>query len=239
MKQKVTCIVCGKEEYVPASRAKTYKTCSVLCLSKFNSERYGSGIELTCPVCNNKFHVKPTQIGRRKYCCKKCQSQDYKTRYSGKDNPNFKNRQVDYDGYPIEYVNGLRVKTNRHVALQFLNLNQLPVGYHVHHRDCDVNNNLPHNLAVLTISDHKWLHKNFGNASLWAMMNDKITVEELASWSRDYNRAVKLLYMELKTQIGVFKSDELLETPEEDNQQPSLDGNIFEGSTTNNIPLDQ
>ena len=39
-------------------------------------------------------------------------------------------------------------------------------------------------------------------------------------------------------QIGVFKQDELLENPtlerqKEDNQQPSLDSNIFEGSTTN------
>ena len=37
------------------------------------------------------------------------------------------------------------------------------------------------------------------------------------------------------------KQGELLENPtpnigQEDNQQPSLDGNIFEGSTTNNIP---
>lgn len=32
---------------------------------------------------------------------------------------------------------------------------------------------------------------------------------------------------------GVFKQGELLENPEEDNQQPSLDSNIFEGSTTN------
>jgi hypothetical protein len=30
-----------------------------------------------------------------------------------------------------------------------------------------------------------------------------------------------------------LKQDELLETPEEDNQQPSLNSNILEGSTTN------
>jgi len=35
------------------------------------------------------------------------------------------------------------------------------------------------------------------------------------------------------------KSQELLETPKTDNQQPSLDRNIFEGSTTNSIPLEQ
>lgn len=32
---------------------------------------------------------------------------------------------------------------------------------------------------------------------------------------------------------GVLKQDELLENPEEDNQQPSLSSNTFEGSTTN------
>lgn len=37
--------------------------------------------------------------------------------------------------------------------------------------------------------------------------------------------------------IGVLKQGELLETPEVDNQQPSLNGNILEGSTTNSRVL--
>jgi hypothetical protein len=37
--------------------------------------------------------------------------------------------------------------------------------------------------------------------------------------------------------IGVLKQDELLESLIKDNQQPSLDSNIFEGSTTNSRVL--
>ena len=37
--------------------------------------------------------------------------------------------------------------------------------------------------------------------------------------------------------FGVLKQGELLENPEVDNQQPSLDSNIFEGSETNNRVL--
>ena len=221
MKQKVTCQICGKEEYVAPSRALRYKTCSITCMGKMNSELYSSGATLTCPVCKNKFSVKPTQLSRRKYCSKQCQAKAYQTKYAGESNPNFRNRQTDYDGYPITCSVGHRVKINRYVALEVLQLERLPSGYHVHHRDCDVNNNDGSNLALLTVSDHKWLHKQFGNSGLWAMMNSKITPEVLASWSRDYDKAYKILITELKTQIGVFKSDELLETPEEDNQQPS------------------
>lgn len=220
-KVKVTCQSCGKEEYVYPSRAIHYKTCSTTCMGKMNSELYSSGSTLICPVCKNKFSVKPTQLLRRKYCSKQCQKKDYKTRYAGESNPNFKNRQTDWDGYPIEYVNGAHVKTNRHVALITLGINKLPTGYHVHHRDCDINNNDSSNLALLTAADHRWIHKHFGNAGLWAMMNDKISIESLSSWSRNYDKAYRLLMTELKTQIGVFKSDELLENPDEGNQQPS------------------
>ena len=40
-----------------------------------------------------------------------------------------------------------------------------------------------------------------------------------------------------KIKNGEVKQGELLETPEMDNQQPSLERNLFEGSTTNNRPL--
>jgi hypothetical protein len=43
----------------------------------------------------------------------------------------------------------------------------------------------------------------------------------------------KLYILSIIDQIGVFKSEELLENPEVDNQQPSLNRNIFKGSTTN------
>ena len=51
--------------------------------------------------------------------------------------------------------------------------------------------------------------------------------------SCNYNISYKGLYFQYKTINVHDKQEELLENQEIDNQQPSLDSNIFEGSTTN------
>jgi hypothetical protein len=77
--------------------------------------------------------------------------------------------------------------------------------YLVHHKDENKLNNNISNLEITTRSKHTTLHNT-----------DKII-------HRGTDGRI----------IGVFKQGELLETPEEDNQQPSNDSNIIEGSTTN------
>lgn len=46
-------------------------------------------------------------------------------------------------------------------------------------------------------------------------------VEKVCSWSTDPQKAETLLPLTLEKQIGIFKSDELLENLEVGNQQPS------------------
>lgn len=78
--------------------------------------------------------------------------------------------------------------------------------YQIHHKDENHDNNDVSNLAVLTRSKHTTIH-NLEKEIIRDPNNGRIT--------------------------GIVKHCELLESPEVDNQQPSLDSNILEGSETN------
>lgn len=216
----VVCEICGKEERVYKSRSLTYKTCSVECRGKRSSVEKKQRHVKQCPTCLNDFELKKSHIDRRKYCSKTCQAVAYTTRYLGKNNPNCRHRHEDLSGYKISHE-GKTVAVHRMVAMEVLKIDTLPSGYQVHHRDCDVKNNDPENLALLSNSDHRWLHKQYGSATLWAFMRGLVDKATLVSWSNDFSRASQILDLNLTNQSVVFKSDELLETPEKDNQQPS------------------
>ena len=81
--------------------------------------------------------------------------------------------------------------------------------YDIHHINEIKTDNRLENLQILTRAEHRALHN---------------TLE--AQKVKKY-----------KAIIGVLKQGELLETPEVDNQQPSLDSNILEGSETSNRVL--
>lgn len=83
--------------------------------------------------------------------------------------------------------------------------------YDVHHINEIKTDNRIENLMILTKSEHATLH----------------------------NRLIYTKAKKFDSIIGVLKRGELLETPEVDNQQPSLDSNILEGSTTNDRVLDK
>lgn len=68
-KVKVTCVVCGKEEYVRPSRAKTYKTCCKECHKKYYSSLFNKQIECHCKVCRKTFYLKPYTYNRSKHHC--------------------------------------------------------------------------------------------------------------------------------------------------------------------------
>lgn len=81
----------------------------------------------------------------------------------------------------------------------------LKTGLQVHHIDLDHTNNDLNNLTILSKKQHTAVHSQ-----------------------------IRLLSEELTSKIiGVLKQGELLETPEVDNQQPSLNSNVLEGSETN------
>ena len=234
---EVICEICGKKEIVPRNRAERYHTCSKKCNAERMKNILSSKVEIKCSNCGKMFLVKISHSGRRNYCSKKCQAEAYKTRYLGSNNPNFRGDIVGKDGYKKVfdfkvYDYGKNIKYHRYVVSKVLGLKELPNGYCVHHRDCNKLNNDENNLVLLTNSEHRWLHKQFGNATLFGYCKGEISKEKLLSWCDNKELGEKLLDLTCIKQIGVFKGGELLENPEVGNQQPSADRDVCEGSTT-------
>lgn len=223
---KLKCIICNSEFIRYGKQIKSAKTCSKKCDSEYRKAEKNT----ECTQCKVMFHLKASAKKRYKrthgyFCSTKCVADFRKEYYLGENNPNFRPQVTkDTDGYKLAYLPKIgRVKIHHAVVFQTLGITEIPKGYNVHHRDCDINNNDPGNLVLLTSSDHRWLHKQFGNATLWAYMHNKITLNELLKWTNNKDKAKILLPQNILDQkvTGVFKLGELLETPEEDNQQPS------------------
>jgi len=164
----------------------------------------------TCAQCSRSFYLKPSRRKEKRtlgfFCSVTCSAIFKSNAYLGTKNPNNKNRNFDCDGYQIFspqtslLLSKKKIKLHIAVACEILQLESIPKGHHVHHRDCDVLNNSPDNLAVLKLADHVWLHKQFGNATLWAFMHGKISLNDLVSWSDDKVKAETLLTINILKQ---------------------------------------
>lgn len=206
MAVKKSCLICEKEFSVIDRRKDTAKYCGTSC-----RDIGLQGVKDTpCKQCGTMFHRKPYRKKTNKlgfFCSIACLASYKSIAYLGENNPNNRYRETDYDGYPIYspqcpegFVNGKKVKIHIAVAMETLGLDKIPKGFHVHHRDCNVMNNVPTNLVVLSTSDHVWLHKQFGRATLWAYMQGKIKAEDLVSWSDDPERANYILMLDVTQQ---------------------------------------
>lgn len=194
------CQVCSKPFSVIESRAETAKYCSRQCSTAAQRKAPNT----TCSTCGCAMRMKPSQVSRYQrslgvFCSVPCLAAAKRHGYEGERNPNYKGRNVDSDGYRLfplkaQRKHGVDVgREHQAVCCKALGLLRVPRGFHVHHRDCDVLHNEPTNLAMLSISDHKWLHKQYGVAVLWAFMRGKIDYDTLVAWSDDKRRAKKLL----------------------------------------------
>ena len=86
------------------------------------------------------------------------------------------------------------------VACRMLDIGQIPKGFHIHHRNCMETDNRPWNLALLTSSDHSWLHGQYGRATLRAFGDGEASYYTLVTWSDDPVRAGRLLLANLELQ---------------------------------------
>lgn len=203
MSKQLKCVICNKEFKVYGKRENTAKCCSKECMGLyFRAEK-----NTECTSCGSKFHIKESQKKRYKrtqgyFCSTKCVADFRKKEYLGDKNPNFrKDVNTDYDGYMITYLPKFgRIKLHHMVVFEILNIDRIPKGYHVHHRDCDINNNEPQNLVILSISDHKWVHKQFGSATLWAYYNNKINKNDMRDWCNDKERFDKIIDLNILRQ---------------------------------------
>ena len=212
MPVNINCKHCSKEFSVRPCKAETAKYCSKECKWAFNN--WSSEPNTVCTQCDKEFHLKPSAKKRYKrthgYFCSNICVSNFRSSgvYSGAKNPNYK-KGLDHDGYKrleAEHCNrlgfGIGMKLHQAVCCEVLGIKKITKGFHVHHRDCDILNNVPENLVILSISDHKWLHKQFGNATLWAHYHKKVSTNTLVSWSDDKERALRLLDINVTMQAN-------------------------------------
>lgn len=218
--------------------------CKTLFKKCADKSREGN-LNCTCEFCGKKFHRKQSHINKTKHitCSKEC---CYKLRsllYSGENNHQYglkgnlnasfkgektlkkNHNNIDIKVYtpfhPYADYNG-RVTEHRLIVEQnyklfdqkyFEEINGVVVlkkSSQVHHINFDHNDNRIENLMPVTRSEHTTIHNLFS-----MITRDKETGKI----------------------TGVIKQGELLEKPEEVNQQPSLSGDTFEGSETNSRVL--
>ena len=201
------CNECSCEYSVINSREDKSKFCSKKCLS----DNKRGDLNEKCDNCGKGFHLKKSAKKRYNrnmgvFCSMSCSSIYKKDYYKGKNNPNYRGRQYDSDGYRINHYPKVgRMKEHKYVVLNYLGIDNTPKDYIIHHRDCNIYENTPENLVLLTNNDHRWLHKQFGNATLWAFIHKKVTYSELISWSNDPERAKKILNLNIIKQKEKWK----------------------------------
>ena len=215
MDQKRICKVCNSEFI---SRHKN--RAGIYCSKKCEGQDRTLPPNTTCTECGYEYHIKPYRKGRAGklgyFCSVKCLSAAKKRLYAGESNPNYRNKTHDDDGYRIcapyssEYLKFGAMKLHRALCCEVLGLDNIPTGFHVHHRDCDPLNNVAENLVVLNVSDHKWIHKQYGLAPLWAYCKGKIGLETMVSWSNDHERARRLLPLNVNMQISTNDNEKFI-----------------------------
>ena len=138
-------------------------------------------------------------------------------------------------------ISGYNKELHKHVVKEhfgFSALKQIPKGYHIHHKDANHFNNDKTNLVMLPGNVHMLIHRYFGNVLISALHTNKLSREQFFSFCSNEQKQFyeQIIDLDITRQV-VVKQGELLETPEEDNQQPSIYRNIIEGSETNNRVL--
>lgn len=206
-----TCEICSAAFQVPRAREHTAKYCSRAC-SDAKPQHHATA---RCKECGIEFKRKASHAARNNafgnFCGIPCLSAAKKRLYRGDANPNSNGRNMSHDGYrlfsPAASLGlGLgKIKMHHAVAFQSFGITKLPAGLHVHHRDCDVLNNEPGNLQVMTSSDHKWLHHQYGVATLRAIMQGKIDIQDASLWSDDPLKAFGLLIADVTSQAVSYR----------------------------------
>jgi len=171
----VTCEICGKQDCVTPGRAKTYKTCSIVCRTERSSRILSKRVDVLCKVCGAKIPTKPSRVHKVSYCSSAECDKIFRSRLmSGEGNHQwglladknsswkggllFKNKYwyVYYPDHPTrpsdKYVKRCRLVVEASLG------RTLTSDEHVHHIDENTHNDSIENLMVLSLTEHVKLH---------------------------------------------------------------------------------
>ena len=182
------CAVCGKEVIAWGIRAKRENIyCSIQCRSIGLKSK---NLNVTCPVCGKKFHLKPyiANDGNTHCCSRECCNKHRSQRFSGKGNHQWglkgklnaswkSDEKITVHGYkrvrrlehPFKDCDGFvlehRLIAERQIAThdQCIEINgkkYLNPSLVVHHKNGNKQDNRPENLQILTLPEHTHLHKS-------------------------------------------------------------------------------
>lgn len=223
-----------------------------VCGKEIQTLKYGSEriVEAICDNCGKEmtliYHNYTESQKRRGWplttYCRKCSSKDPLTKKklsgrqphnkgkkyperSGANSPTWKGGSyIDGDGYRMLYIGNSKrqscgwnsYRKEHSVVMEETLGRPLEKGEVVHHIDGDKLNNSLENLYLCrSDKEHRTLHNSL----------EKITMGLVRAGLIVFNK-------DSQSYMADPKLRELLEHPEEDNQQPSLEGNFLEGSET-------
>lgn len=150
-----------------------------------------------CETCGIPFHKEPCTIGKRVFCSTKCSGNRNWT-----DGVKTENDLYTARGYKRVHPRFLKIFSSEHqrVACRVLKIDKIPKGFSIHHRDVDKTNNSPKNLAVLSNSDHRWLHSQAGSVGLKLFAHGAIDVKVLSKYSTDPEKFERLINLSIVNQ---------------------------------------
>ena len=229
---KCICAYCGKEFYVAPSYGGTHTYCSNACVTAAKKVEHLPNTK--CFVCGKPIYIKPSRIARSKSgkftCSKECMGKMRSMLFIGDKNSNYRNDTLSY-----YYNNGFKyqkIKVHDHPYKGFQD-------YYPYHRYVvEQHHELFDNNYFDIINGKYYLKKDVivHHIDENTLNND---IANLIPYNKSEHSSAhnqyKILIKDTKGRItGVVKQGELLENHNDnDNQQPSDDSNIVEGSTTN------
>lgn len=233
------CKTCGKEFKIPSWYGKG-EYCSRNCADLGKIVKHLPNV--VCEYCGKEFYKKPSQLLKDKHhcCSKECMGNLRSFIYSGEHNPNYNNRKER----TISYIHGNKYYdvhvTNHPFSHKVHNIGEY---YKEHRYVVEQNYSLFDEKYFVIIDGIHYLRQDVDVHHKNEITTDN-RIENLQPMFRgehtsEHNKS-KIIIRDTNTGriTGVIKQGELLENHKaNDNQQPSIDRNINEGSTTNSRDL--
>jgi len=120
----------------------------------------GLGKNKKCEVCKGEFYVKPSQVERRKCCCRKCKDVLQKSKIRGEKNGRWIGGKHLKEGYVMDSTIITKKREYEHRLVWEKHNGPIPKNHIIHHKNGVKNDNRIENLECITQAEHRKKHSN-------------------------------------------------------------------------------